>query len=143
MVIKVNITYVSDLIDRVVLLGGSALSPWALQREPLSVKRRVSEQTGCTGDLEADDISPCLRMRTLNELLQVQLDTPRFMSGFAPFVDGAVLPVSMSQVTCTCFFFVLINSDMRKVKNLKINNIIFICYYFCSYLCYYYIYHRN
>ncbi|XP_054006258.1 neuroligin-1-like [Hylaeus anthracinus] len=86
-----------DLVERVVLLGGSALSPWAVQRDPLAVKRRVSDQTGCPGDVEADDIAPCLRLRNLEELFAVQLDPPRFTSGFAPFMDGAVMPQPVNQ----------------------------------------------
>ncbi|KAJ8686523.1 hypothetical protein QAD02_022317 [Eretmocerus hayati] len=81
-----------ELVERVVLLGGSALSPWALQREPLTVKRRVAELLKCPGDPEADDIAPCLRDRSVEELLKVRLDVPRFTSGYAPFVDGAILP---------------------------------------------------
>ncbi|XP_020710204.2 neuroligin-1 [Athalia rosae] len=88
----------SDLVQRVVLLGGSALSSWAIQRDPLSVKRRVAEQIGCSGDVETDDIAPCLRLRSLEQLLNVRLDPPRFTSGFAPFVDGAVLPITAHQV---------------------------------------------
>lgn len=80
-----------ELLNRVVLLSGSGLSPWALQREPLAVKRKVAEQTGCHGDLVEDDLAPCLRTKPLSELLQVQVDPPRFLPGFAPFVDGAVL----------------------------------------------------
>lgn len=91
-------TYIPELIGRVILLGGSALSPWAVQRDPLAVKRRVAEQIGCPGDVEADDIAPCLRLRNVEELLAVQLDPPRFTSGFAPFVDGAVLPPTVNQV---------------------------------------------
>ncbi|KAG5311788.1 NLGN1 protein, partial [Acromyrmex insinuator] len=77
-----------ELIGRVILLGGSALSPWAVQRDPLMVKRRVAEKIKCPGDVEADDIA---------ELLAVQLDPPRFTSGFAPFVDGTVLPPTVNQ----------------------------------------------
>ena len=62
------------------------------------VKRRVAEKIGCPGDVEADDIAPCLRLHNLEELLDIQLDTPRFTSGFAPFVDGAVLPQTPTQV---------------------------------------------
>jgi len=80
------------------LLGGSALSSWAVQRDPLAVKRRVAEEIGCPGDVEADDVAPCLRLRSVEELLAVQLDPPRFTSGFAPFVDGAVLPPTVNQV---------------------------------------------
>ncbi|XP_034173229.1 neuroligin-1 [Osmia lignaria lignaria] len=86
-----------ELVERVVLLGGSALSPWAIQRDPLMVKRLVADQTGCPGDVEADDIAPCLRLRNLEELLTVQLQPPRFTSGFAPFVDGAVMPPPINQ----------------------------------------------
>ncbi|XP_046401689.1 uncharacterized protein LOC124167724 [Ischnura elegans] len=83
-----------DLLHRVILLSGSALSPWALQRDPLSVKRKVAEQTGCHGDLLEDDIAPCLRDKTLDELLAVSPDPPRFLPGFAPFVDGAAVLLS-------------------------------------------------
>lgn len=80
------------------MLGGSALSPWAVQRDPLTVKRRVAEEIGCPGDIEADDIASCLRLRSVEELLAVQLNPPRFTSGFAPFIDGAVLPATVNQV---------------------------------------------
>ncbi|XP_072751253.1 neuroligin-1 [Anoplolepis gracilipes] len=86
-----------ELIGRVILLGGSALSPWAVQRDPLTVKRRVAEEIGCPGDIEADDIASCLRLRSVEELLAVQLNPPRFTSGFAPFIDGAVLPPTINQ----------------------------------------------
>lgn len=82
-----------------ILLGGSALSPWAVQRDPLTVKRRVADETGCRpGDVETDDIAPCLRLKSVEKLLAVQLDPPRFTSGFAPFIDGTVLPPTVNQV---------------------------------------------
>ena len=83
-------------MDRIVLLGGSALSPWAIQREPLQAKRRLAEQLGCKGDLEVDDVASCLRTKSVEELLETRLDVPRFTSGFAPFVDGAILPTAPS-----------------------------------------------
>ncbi|GLH02500.1 Acetylcholinesterase [Gryllus bimaculatus] len=75
----------------ILILCGSALSPWALQRDPLFVKRKVAEQTGCHGDLLDDDLAPCLRAKPLADLLAVRIDAPRFLPGFAPFVDGTVL----------------------------------------------------
>ncbi|CAH0726626.1 unnamed protein product, partial [Brenthis ino] len=80
-----------ELLKRVILLSGSGLSSWALQREPLTIKRKVAEQTGCHGDLMEDDLAPCLRNKPLAELLAVRLDPPRFLPGFAPFVDGTVI----------------------------------------------------
>jgi len=85
----------SELLHRVILLGGSGLSPWAIQREPLGVKRTVAVQTGCHGDLITEDLAPCLRGVPLSKLLAVRLDPPRFLPGFAPFVDGTVLPTSL------------------------------------------------
>ncbi|CAD7085883.1 unnamed protein product [Hermetia illucens] len=81
----------SDLVHRGVLLSGSALSPWAIQKDPLFVKRRVAEQTGCHGDLLVDDLAPCLRTKSIAELLAVKIDSPRFLPGFAPFIDGTVI----------------------------------------------------
>lgn len=73
------------------MLSGSGLSPWALQRDPLYVKRKVAEHTGCHGDLVEDDLAPCLRLKPLNQLLNVQVEPPRFLPGFAPFIDGSIL----------------------------------------------------
>lgn len=73
------------------MLSGSGLSPWALQRDPLYVKRKVAEHTGCHGDLVEDDLAPCLRLKPLNQLLNVAVDPPRFLPGFAPFIDGTIL----------------------------------------------------
>jgi hypothetical protein len=92
---EASIFFPAELVERVVLLGGSSLSPWAIQREPLAVKRRVAELLGCPGDLEADDVAPCLRLRNVEDLLEVKLDVPRFTSGYAPFVDGAILPAAL------------------------------------------------
>lgn len=83
--------FFSELLHRAILLSGSGLSPWALQRDPLSVKRIVAIETGCHGDLLEDDIAPCLRTKPLHQLLSVHVDPPRFLPGFAPFVDGTVL----------------------------------------------------
>ncbi|CAH1118454.1 unnamed protein product [Phaedon cochleariae] len=80
-----------ELLHRVILLSGSGLSPWALQRDPLWVKRSVAEHTGCHGDLLEDDLAPCLRLKTLDQLLSIKLEPPRFLPGFAPFIDGTIL----------------------------------------------------
>ncbi|CAB3363231.1 Hypothetical predicted protein [Cloeon dipterum] len=79
------------LFSRIVLSSGSALSPWALQTDPFFIKRRVAAHTGCHGDLEEEDIAPCLRNLPLEKLLQARPGPPRFLPGFAPFVDGGAL----------------------------------------------------
>lgn len=69
----------SDLINRAILISGSALSPWAIQKDPLYVKRKVAEGTGCHGDLLDDDMAPCLRTKPLADLLSVTIDSPRYV----------------------------------------------------------------
>jgi len=61
-------------------VSGSALSPWAIQKNPLFVKRRVAEQTGCHGDMLYDDLAPCLRTKSVAELLAVKVDHPRYVT---------------------------------------------------------------
>ncbi|KAL1494858.1 hypothetical protein ABEB36_010376 [Hypothenemus hampei] len=82
-----------ELLHRVILLSGSGLSPWALQKEPLSIKREVARDTGCHGDLDVDDMAPCLRLKPLGILLSTstKVAPPRFLPGFAPFIDGTIL----------------------------------------------------
>lgn len=67
----------SDLIHRAILISGSALSPWAIQKDPLFIKRKVAERTGCHGDLLEDDLAPCLRTKSVSELLSITIDSPR------------------------------------------------------------------
>ena len=43
--------FIADLFRCVVMLSGSGLGPWALQQEPLAVKQKVAEQTGCQGEM--------------------------------------------------------------------------------------------
>lgn len=67
-----------DLIHRTILISGSALSPWAVQRDPLAIKKKVATDTGCHGDLLDDDIAPCLRKKSISDLLAIKLDPPRY-----------------------------------------------------------------
>ncbi|XP_031345725.1 neuroligin-1 [Photinus pyralis] len=109
-----------ELLHRVILLSGSGLSPWALQRDPLSAKRRVAEDTGCHGDLLDDDLAPCLRLKPLDDLLSVKVNPPRFLPGFAPFIDGTILlnptnapPTSSSSTVATSAGFELADFPER------------------------------
>lgn len=67
----------SDLIKRVILISGSALSPWAIQQDPLALKKKVATDTGCHGDVQEEDLAPCLRQKSLSDLLAIKLDPPR------------------------------------------------------------------
>lgn len=76
-IILSSLATLPDLIHRAILISGSALSPWAIQRDPLSVKKKVAADTGCHGDLLEDDLAPCLRKKSISELLAIKLDPPR------------------------------------------------------------------
>lgn len=55
----------SGLFHRVILLSGTALSPWAISHNPDSIRKSIGEQTGClsASNPEDKDISDCLRSR--------------------------------------------------------------------------------
>ncbi|CAG9863440.1 unnamed protein product [Phyllotreta striolata] len=78
------------LFRRVVLLSGTALSPWATVRNADGLRISVGQQTGCLPmDMppqEEDnvDIAACLRSRPLQVLLDVELEKVRFMPRIAP-----------------------------------------------------------
>jgi len=73
------------------MLTGLDLSPWALKKERLAVKRKEAEEPGCHGEMVVDDLAPCPRTKNLSDLLAVQVDPPQFLPGFTPFVNDTVL----------------------------------------------------
>ncbi|XP_057367984.1 neuroligin-1-like [Daphnia carinata] len=89
----------AGLFQRVVLMSGSALSPWALNPQAGKLKAEVARQMGCepfgksqgsTEQMSLADIGDCLRKVPLDSLMAVRLpETPRFCATFAPFIDGA------------------------------------------------------
>ncbi|XP_030749006.1 neuroligin-4, Y-linked-like [Sitophilus oryzae] len=76
------------LFRRIILLSGSALSPWATAHNADSLRLTVGKQMGCLpqdskGD-DREDIAACLRSRPLQAILDVYLDSVRFMPRIAP-----------------------------------------------------------
>ncbi|XP_055619469.1 neuroligin-1-like [Toxorhynchites rutilus septentrionalis] len=84
------------LINRAILLSGSALSPWALIPDPDSTRLEVSQQMAChlveppagkSGRKPStDDITECLRDKPLEALMGVRLTAVRFMPSWGPFL---------------------------------------------------------
>lgn len=72
-----------SLFHRAILLSGCVLSPWAVVQQPDTLRTLVADKLKCKSGLSSD-IAPCLRNRTLNELLSVQFDVPRFLPRFGP-----------------------------------------------------------
>ncbi|CAG7721708.1 unnamed protein product [Allacma fusca] len=85
----------AGLFQRAILISGSVLSPWALQRKPEDIATQVSIQMGCVGRLPLShpesDLAPCLRRKHLSDLMNFVPQTPRFLSPFAPYVDNILI----------------------------------------------------
>jgi neuroligin len=75
-----------------VLISGSVLSPWALQRRPEDVAKQLSAHLGCIGKLPLShpesDLAPCLRRKNASDLLNFVPDSPKYLSPYAPYVDN-------------------------------------------------------
>ncbi|XP_023720974.1 neuroligin-4, X-linked [Cryptotermes secundus] len=86
----VNLLLISSaakgLFHRVVMLSGSVLSPWALVQQPDTLRETVLKQMGCHSSADKEDSAPCLRTKPLSALLDIQLDTPRFLPRFGPSI---------------------------------------------------------
>lgn len=83
------------LFHGAILLGGSSLSPTAIQPYPEDVRQEVASLAGCW-DSSTDsnaarmDLAPCLRRLSTKQLLVISSNTStRFTPLFAPFVDGS------------------------------------------------------
>lgn len=83
------------LFKRAILLSGSALSSWAVVDDPVSYALRLARAVNCSipEDLLKDNelIVDCLRDRSLEELMLVDIQPPTFLSAFGPSVDGVVI----------------------------------------------------
>ncbi|KAL1123956.1 hypothetical protein AAG570_001726 [Ranatra chinensis] len=73
------------LFNRVCLLSGSLLSPWAVVLDPGGLRDGVASQVGCGGDA---DLASCLQKTPLRTLLGVRPVAPRFLPPVAPWAPG-------------------------------------------------------
>jgi len=98
-----HFSFLKGLFQRAILISGSVLSPFALQRRPEDVASQVAAHLGCVGRLPLShpesDLAPCLRRKHLSDLLNFVPDSPRFLPPFAPFVDNILIrnPKSMME----------------------------------------------
>ncbi|XP_044730067.1 uncharacterized protein LOC123293346 isoform X1 [Chrysoperla carnea] len=76
------------LFHRAILMSGSALSDWALVKNPAPFTMQVAERLNCN----PPDMTSCLRVKRLEDIMSLKITGPRFMTKFGPVVDGAVVP---------------------------------------------------
>ncbi|OAD53096.1 Neuroligin-1 [Eufriesea mexicana] len=93
--LAISPTVSRDLFTRAILLSGSALSSWAVVEDPVSYALKIAKAVNCTipEDLVNNNerIVDCLRDRSLEELMQVDIQPPTFLSAFGPSVDDVVI----------------------------------------------------
>ncbi|XP_011338292.1 neuroligin-4, Y-linked [Ooceraea biroi] len=93
--LAISPTVIRGLFKRAILLSGSALSSWAVVEDPVSYALKLAKAVNCSipDDLLKDNelIVDCLRESSLEELMQVDIQPPTFLSAFGPSVDGVVI----------------------------------------------------
>ena len=81
----------SSLFSRVILMSGSALSPWALARDADFYSRVLAKGVNCP-ILENYLMVECLRSKSMEELQSVDLKVPEHITAFGPIIDSIVIP---------------------------------------------------
>ncbi|XP_066972356.1 neuroligin-4, X-linked-like [Macrobrachium rosenbergii] len=85
----------AGLFKRAILMSGSALSPWASVQEPVYYAVQAARQLNCDvpDDLyqHYEALLHCLRDRTVEQILEVELETPQFLSSIGPSIDGVTI----------------------------------------------------
>uniref|UniRef100_A0A8R1HPQ8 COesterase domain-containing protein n=1 Tax=Caenorhabditis japonica TaxID=281687 RepID=A0A8R1HPQ8_CAEJA len=89
------------LFRRAILLDGSALSPWAISQNPQQYFMQLAEELACapknrssTFNENVDTIIRCMQVHSSENITKavLKIDVPTFLSGFAPIVDGQLIP---------------------------------------------------
>jgi neuroligin len=82
----------AGLFHRAILMSGTALSDWAITKNPLKYTIQVAQAVNCPLVERGDELAFCLRKKRLSELMSVSVQAPQFSTPFGPVVDGSVVP---------------------------------------------------
>lgn len=77
-------------------MSGSALSDWALNYNPQQITMQVAKRLNCP--IEDSQLGECLRAKSYQEILNITVTAPEFLTIFGPIVDGLVVPSDPHQV---------------------------------------------
>lgn len=79
-----------DLFQRAILMSGSALSDWALVKNPIMNTIQVGQSLNCEpgGNEKFFD---CLRRKRFTDLVSTKMYLPPFVTVFGPMVDGVMI----------------------------------------------------
>ena len=83
-----------NLFKRAIIQSGSALSTWAVAKDPLAYTHQLAERVNCSAFLSrSDQLIQCFKNKPVDELINAEITVPKYYSGFAPVVDRrSVLP---------------------------------------------------
>ncbi|CAG2177536.1 unnamed protein product, partial [Oppiella nova] len=85
------------LFTRVVLMSGSALSPWAIARNAETYSIQLAKELNCP---TYDNILmvECVRHKPVEDILGVDLQAPQYLTVFGPIIDGILVPSEPKQI---------------------------------------------
>jgi len=78
------------LFHRAILMSGSALADWALNNNPQDTTLQVAKKLNCP--IEDSQLGDCLRKKSYQEIINVTVSAPEFVTIYGPVVDGSVVP---------------------------------------------------
>ncbi|CAL4059436.1 unnamed protein product [Meganyctiphanes norvegica] len=79
------------LFHRAILMSGSALSRWAVTWDPYKYTLQIGQAVGCHPSDRGDEMVTCLRQKSWEELVSVDMQTPPFTTHLGPIVDGVIV----------------------------------------------------
>ncbi|CAG2110350.1 unnamed protein product, partial [Medioppia subpectinata] len=85
------------LFARVVLMSGSALEPASIARDADTYARHLAKTINCP-NFDNVVMVDCLRQKSVEDILRVDLMTPQHLTAFGPIVDGIVVPLEPRQL---------------------------------------------
>ncbi|XP_041973848.1 uncharacterized protein LOC121729406 isoform X2 [Aricia agestis] len=80
----------NGLFHRAILMSGSALSDWAMTRDPAQYTLQVAQSLGCSPT--SKNMMTCLQNRQLSEIKKVQILAREFETPLGPAVAGSFIP---------------------------------------------------
>ncbi|KAK2156364.1 hypothetical protein LSH36_215g01039, partial [Paralvinella palmiformis] len=77
-----------SLFKRAIIESGSALSTWAMSRDPLRYTKELADHVNCS-HLWGENIAllQCFKQKPYEDLVLTDIKAPKYYSAFAPVVD--------------------------------------------------------
>lgn len=92
-----NFCYFAGLFQRAIMQSGSALSPWAIAHDSIAHTLEIAKILDCPAQ-DNTALVECLRKIDLQDILNINVSAPDYLSTFGPTVDGIVLPADPSNI---------------------------------------------